>query len=271
MRVFVTGASGHIGSAVVPELLEAGHRVLGLARSELAVAELTALGAEVHLGDLDDLEGLAAAAASADGVIHLAFKHDLNDIVRAAVFDLRAVETMGAALEGSDKPFVVTSGTLLLAFAALGRPGTELDFLEGGPRIDSDNTAVAYAERGVRSSVVRLSPLVHSFLDHHGFTHRLIDTAARRASRPLSETAPTGGPRSTPSTSQSSTAWPSKPHRQDHGSMGSTTKACRSSTSPRSSVTTWTCRRSRSTPPRWTSTSGSWLPSWRSTTPLPAL
>ncbi len=180
MRVFVTGASGHIGSAVVPELLEAGHRVLGLARSELAVAELTALGAEVHLGDLDDLEGLAAAAASADGVIHLAFKHDLNDIVRAAVFDLRAVETMGAALEGSDKPFVVTSGTLLLAFAALGRPGTELDFLEGGPRIDSDNTAVAYAERGVRSSVVRLSPLVHSFLDHHGFTHRLIDTAREK-------------------------------------------------------------------------------------------
>jgi nucleoside-diphosphate-sugar epimerase len=177
MRVFVTGASGHIGSAVIPELLEAGHQVVGLARSDEAAATIASRGAEVHRGDLDDLDGLRKAASDADGVIHLAFKHELNDLVQASVFDLAAVEAMGAALEGSDKPFVVTSGTLLLTFIGPGHVGTEQDALEGGPRIDSENAAVALSGRGVRSSVVRLPPLVHSTLDHHGFTHRLIDTA----------------------------------------------------------------------------------------------
>ncbi len=134
MRVFVTGASGHIGSAVVPELIGAGHEVVGLARSEASAEALTAVGAKVQRGDLDDLDGLAEAAAAADGVIHLAFKHELGDLVRAAEFDLRAVQAMRAALEGSDKPFVSTSGTLLLARAAPGRLGTEADTLEGGPR-----------------------------------------------------------------------------------------------------------------------------------------
>lgn len=180
MRVFVTGASGHIGSAVVPELLHAGHQVVGLARSDTSAAALTSAGADVQRGDLDDPDGLHTAATAADGVIHLAFKHELGDIAAAAVFDRRAVEAIGSALEGSDKPFVQTSGTLTVARLGLDRPGTEADTVEGGPRVDSENAVVAMAERGVRSSVVRLAPIVHSSLDHHGFTHRLINTAREK-------------------------------------------------------------------------------------------
>jgi nucleoside-diphosphate-sugar epimerase len=177
MHVFVTGATGHIGSAVVDELHQAGHKVTGLARSDEGAAALTAKGATAHRGDLDDLDGLRSAAAAADGVIHLAFRHDFDDFVGAAETDLRAVEAMGEALAGSDRPFVSTSGTLLLALFGQGGVATENDTAPAGPRVDSENAVIALADRGVRSSVIRLSPLVHSDLDHHGFAHHLINVA----------------------------------------------------------------------------------------------
>jgi nucleoside-diphosphate-sugar epimerase len=182
MRVFVTGASGHIGSLVVPELLAAGHEVTGLARSDKSAAALAAAGAKVHRGTLDDLDSLRAGAAAADGVIHLAYNHGpmlAGNFADAAVLDLAAVQTMGTALDGSAKPFVVTSGTLLLA--GLGRTGTEADTVGTGeparPRVASENAAVALAERAVRSSVIRLSPTVHGPADAHGFIPRLIAIA----------------------------------------------------------------------------------------------
>ncbi|BBX63497.1 putative NAD-dependent epimerase/dehydratase [Mycobacterium saskatchewanense] len=177
MDVFVTGATGHIGSAVVDELLDAGHRVTGLARSDEGVAALTAKGVTAYRGELDDPDGLRSAAAAADGVIHLAFRHDFDDFLGAAETDLRAVEAMGEALVGSDRPFVSTSGTLSLPLFGHGGAATEYDTMPGGPRIDSENAVIALAERGVRSSVNRLAPLVHSDLDHHGFINHLITTA----------------------------------------------------------------------------------------------
>jgi nucleoside-diphosphate-sugar epimerase len=153
MRVFVTGATGYIGSAVVRELIDAGHKVVGLARSDNGAAVLKEAGAEVHRGAIDDLDSLHSGAAAADGVIHLAFKHDFSDFAGALTTDLHAVETMGAALEGSGKPFVITA------------------HLNGAA---SENAAFALA--GVRSSVVSLAPSVHGEGDK-GFVPRLINIA----------------------------------------------------------------------------------------------
>jgi len=185
MDIFVTGASGHIGLPVVRELLAAGHSVVGLARSEGSAAKLESAGAKILRSTLDDLDALRQAASRADGVIHLAFKHDLalagGDFMGAVTADLRAVEAIGAALEGSGKPFVNTSGTMLLAHSVHGRTGTENDAgQEGGnPRVASEKISLAFAQRGVRTSIVRLAPTVHSSLDHHGFIPMLV-AAARK-------------------------------------------------------------------------------------------
>ena len=181
MRVFVTGASGHIASAVIPELVTNGHQVRGLARSDAAAAAVAALGADVVRGDLDDLDALATASAEADGVIHLAFKHDAfatGDFVGAVTSDLAAVRAMGETLRGTGKAFVTTGGTLMLASTGYSdRAGTEDDRIDGGPRVDTENYALSLAVHGVRASVIRLAPLIHSDLDYHGFTAALIGFA----------------------------------------------------------------------------------------------
>jgi nucleoside-diphosphate-sugar epimerase len=181
MRVFVTGASGHIAAAVIPELLSNRHQVVGLARSDAAAERVSALGAEVRRGDLGDPDTLRAAAAEADGVIHLAFDHDMmraGQLQTAAQGEMNAVKAFGDVLAGTGKPLVATSGTLALAVSGLnGRLVTEDDTVQSGPRIDNENLTISLAEQGVRSSVVRLAPMVHSDLDKHGFTSALIGFA----------------------------------------------------------------------------------------------
>ncbi len=184
MRLFITGGSGFIGSAVVPELIGAGHEVVGLARSDASAAALAGAGAEVLRGDLEDLDALRRGAGASDGVVHLGYVHDFSDMAIGAAVDLRAIEAIGATLAGSGKPFVITTGTLLLALGDVGLAsgvfGTEKDVSHSAmPRAASENTAIALAERGVRSSAIRLSPSVHGVGDH-GFVPILIGIAREK-------------------------------------------------------------------------------------------
>jgi nucleoside-diphosphate-sugar epimerase len=180
MRVFVTGASGWVGSAVVAELIGAGHSVLGLARSDANAEKIAATGAEVHRGSLEDLDSLKRGAAESDGVIHCAFIHDFSKPVEISAIDKRAIETMGETLAGSGRPLIATSGVGMLRPGKVATEEMTRTPDQHLPRV-SEQAALAFAPRGVRAMAIRLAPTVHGNGDH-GFVPRLLALAREKGS-----------------------------------------------------------------------------------------
>ncbi|WP_074493455.1 SDR family oxidoreductase [Mucilaginibacter polytrichastri] len=179
MRVFVTGATGFIGTAIVQELIGAGHQVLGLARSDASTQKLIDAGAEVHRGDLEDLDSLKSGTALADGVIHAGFIHDFTRFAEVCQADKKAIEAIGEVLAGSNRPFIVTSGTALVSPGKLATEDIIPPLNPAWPRA-SEQTADAMAALGVRAAALRLSPSVHGDEDKHGFIPMLVNIAKEK-------------------------------------------------------------------------------------------
>lgn len=179
MRVFVTGATGFIGTAIVKELLDAGHQVLGLSRSAASANKLKEVGAEVHPGDLQDLDSLRSGVSKADGVIHAGFIHDFTRYAEVCAVDKNAIETMGSVLKGSDRPIIITSGTALVSPGRLATEDMIAEFNPSWPRA-SEQAADLLSAAGINAGTLRLSPVVHSEGDLHGFIPILIKTAQEK-------------------------------------------------------------------------------------------
>lgn len=179
MRVFVTGASGWVGSVTVKSLIRVGHEVLGLARLEASAKLVAELGAEVHRGDVTDIKSLQAGIENSDGVIHTAFIHDFARFQEVCEVDRRAIAAMGEALSGSKRPLIVTSGTGLFSFAPVATEDLKVPATAPVPRIASEHAAEELMDQGLNVSIVRLPPTVHGIGDH-GFVPRLIELARQK-------------------------------------------------------------------------------------------